>query len=140
LTNDLLGGQIAMSFDTVTPVLQHIKAGKLRVLAVTTARRSSALPDVPTLDEAGFKGFDIGTHRRQQRPDGPGDPRRDRQVRQAGAGCEGDAGTAQSAAAPLLRRLGRQSAHGCTWRAALTCRYISALPPMKSMRSATGGV
>lgn len=61
LTTDLLGGQIAMSFDTVTPVLPHIKAGKLRPLAVTTARRSSALPDVPTLDEAGLKGFDIGT-------------------------------------------------------------------------------
>jgi tripartite-type tricarboxylate transporter receptor subunit TctC len=61
LATDLLGGQITMSFDTVTPVLQHIRAGKLRALAVTTARRSSALPDVPTLDEAGLKGFDIGT-------------------------------------------------------------------------------
>jgi tripartite-type tricarboxylate transporter receptor subunit TctC len=61
LTTDLLGGQIAMSFDTVTPVLQHIRSGKLRALAVTTAKRSSALPDVPTLDEAGLKGFDIGT-------------------------------------------------------------------------------
>ena len=61
LATDLLGGQITMSFDTVTPVLQHIKGGKLRPLAVTTAKRSSALPDVPTLDEAGLKGFDIGT-------------------------------------------------------------------------------
>jgi tripartite-type tricarboxylate transporter receptor subunit TctC len=61
LATDLLGGQITMSFDTVTPVLPHIKAGKLRPLAVTTARRSSALPDVPTLDEAGLKGFNIGT-------------------------------------------------------------------------------
>jgi len=61
LATDLLGGQIAMSFDTITPVLPHIKAGKLRPLAVTTARRSSALPDVPTLDEAGLKGFNIGT-------------------------------------------------------------------------------
>jgi tripartite-type tricarboxylate transporter receptor subunit TctC len=61
LATDLLGGQITMSFDTVTPVLQHIRAGKLRALAVTTARRSSALPDVPTLDEAGLTGFDIGT-------------------------------------------------------------------------------
>ena len=61
LATDLLGGQITMSFDTVTPVLPHIKAGKLRALAVTTARRSSALPDVPTLDESGLKGFDIGT-------------------------------------------------------------------------------
>ncbi len=61
LTTDLLGGQITMSFDTITPVLQHIKGGKLRALAVTTAKRSSALPDVPTLDEAGLKGFNIGT-------------------------------------------------------------------------------
>jgi len=61
LTTDLLGGQVTMSFDTVTPVLPHIKAGKLRALAVTTGKRSSALPDVPTLAEAGLKGFDIGT-------------------------------------------------------------------------------
>jgi len=61
LATDLLGAQIQMSFDTITPVLPHIRAGKLRALAVTTARRSSALPDVPTLEEAGLKGFDIGT-------------------------------------------------------------------------------
>ena len=61
MTTDLLGGQISMSFDTITPVLPHIKAGKLRALAVTTAKRSAALPDVPTLDEAGLKGFDLGT-------------------------------------------------------------------------------
>ena len=61
LATDLLGGQILMSFDTITPVLPHIKAGKLRPLAVTTAKRSPALPDVPTLQEAGLKDFDIGT-------------------------------------------------------------------------------
>ncbi len=61
LTVDLLGGQITMSFDTITPVLPQIKAGKLRALAVTTLKRSPALPDVPTLDEAGLKGFDLGT-------------------------------------------------------------------------------
>lgn len=61
LTTDLLGGQVTMSFDTVTPVLQHIKSGKLRALAVSTAKRASALPEVPTLDEAGLKGFNIGT-------------------------------------------------------------------------------
>lgn len=61
LATDLLGGQILMTFDTITPVLPHIKAGKLRPLAVTTATRAPALPDVPTLDEAGLKGFNIGT-------------------------------------------------------------------------------
>lgn len=61
LTVDLLGGQITMSFDTITPVLPQIKAGKLRALAVTTIKRSPSLPDVPTLDESGLKGFDLGT-------------------------------------------------------------------------------
>lgn len=61
LTTDLLGGQVTMSFDTLTPLLPHIQAGKLRPLAVTTARRSSTLPQVPTLAESGLAGFDIGT-------------------------------------------------------------------------------
>ena len=61
LTTDLLAGQVSMSFDTITPVLPHIKAGKLRPIAVTTARRSAALPDVPTLAESGLAGFDQGT-------------------------------------------------------------------------------
>jgi len=61
LTTDLLGGQVDMSFDTLPPVVQHIKGGKLRALAVTTAKRSSTLPDVPTLAEAGLKDFDQGT-------------------------------------------------------------------------------
>ena len=61
LATNLLGGQISMSFDTITPVLPHIKAGKLTALAVTMDKRSPALPDVPTLDEAGLKGFNLGT-------------------------------------------------------------------------------
>lgn len=61
LTTDLLGGQVDMSFDTLTPVVQHIRGGKLRALAVTTAKRSSTLPDVPTLAEAGLKDFNQGT-------------------------------------------------------------------------------
>ena len=61
LTTDLLGGQVDMSFDTVTPVLPFIKEGKLKPLAVTTAKRSSTLPNVPTLQEAGVPGIAIGT-------------------------------------------------------------------------------
>ncbi len=61
LTTDLLGGQVSMSFDTVTPVLPYIKTGKLKPLAVATAKRSTALPDVPTLSEAGLSGFDIAS-------------------------------------------------------------------------------
>ena len=61
LTTDLIAGQVLMSFDTMTPVLPHIKAGKLRALAVTTAKRSASLPDLPTLAESGLTGFDQGT-------------------------------------------------------------------------------
>jgi tripartite-type tricarboxylate transporter receptor subunit TctC len=61
LVTDLMAGQIQLSFDTITPDLPQIKAGKLRPLAVTTARRSPALPDVPTLAEAGLSGFDMGS-------------------------------------------------------------------------------
>jgi tripartite-type tricarboxylate transporter receptor subunit TctC len=56
--NDLLGGQIPIMFDSVPGVIQHIKEGKLRALAVTSLKRSPALPDVPTIDEAGIKGFE----------------------------------------------------------------------------------
>jgi tripartite-type tricarboxylate transporter receptor subunit TctC len=61
LTTDLLGGQVDMSFDTITPVLPFIKEGKLRALAVTTAKRSSTLPQLPTLQEAGVPNIAIGT-------------------------------------------------------------------------------
>lgn len=61
LTTDLLGGQVDMSFDTITPVLPFIKAGKLTPIAVTTAKRSSTLPNVPTLQELGMKDMNIGT-------------------------------------------------------------------------------
>ncbi|HJX88126.1 MAG TPA: tripartite tricarboxylate transporter substrate binding protein [Gemmatimonadales bacterium] len=56
--NDLLGGQIPVMFDSVPGVIQHITAGKLRALGVTSPKRSPALPDVPTIAEAGVKGFD----------------------------------------------------------------------------------
>ena len=61
LTTDMLGGQVDMSFDTITPVLPFIKQGKLKPLAVTTAKRSSVLLDVPTMQEAGISGLAIGT-------------------------------------------------------------------------------
>ena len=55
---DLLGGQVQMMFDNMPVSLPHAKAGKLRALAVTSLKRSPALPDVPTMDEEGLKGFD----------------------------------------------------------------------------------
>ena len=57
--NDLLGGQVTMSFTDVLTALPHIKAGKLKVLSVTSGTRSKILPDVPTLMEQGVSNFDV---------------------------------------------------------------------------------
>jgi tripartite-type tricarboxylate transporter receptor subunit TctC len=57
---DLLGGQVMMMFDNIPSALPHIKAGKLRALAVTGARRDPLLPDVPTVAEAGVPGYESG--------------------------------------------------------------------------------
>lgn len=56
--NDLLGNHIAIMFDNMPSAISHVKAGKLRPLAVTTATRSPALPDVPTIAEAGVPGYE----------------------------------------------------------------------------------
>ncbi|MBD8725595.1 MAG: tripartite tricarboxylate transporter substrate binding protein [Massilia sp.] len=56
--NDLLGNHIAIMFDNMPSAISHVKAGKLRPLAVTTAQRSPALPDVPTIAEAGVPGYE----------------------------------------------------------------------------------
>jgi tripartite-type tricarboxylate transporter receptor subunit TctC len=55
---DLLGGQVQFAFATVPTLLEHIKAGRLRALAVTSSQRVSQLPDVPTFREAGLPGVD----------------------------------------------------------------------------------
>jgi tripartite-type tricarboxylate transporter receptor subunit TctC len=56
---DLLGGQVDGSFQNVNAVVQHIKAGKLKALAVTGAQRSPVLPDVPTMAQAGVQGVEV---------------------------------------------------------------------------------
>ncbi|MBC7995141.1 MAG: tripartite tricarboxylate transporter substrate binding protein [Rhizobacter sp.] len=58
---DVIGGQVPMSFETVTVALPHIQSGKVRALAVTSAQRSGALPNTPTLQEAGVPGFDVAS-------------------------------------------------------------------------------
>ena len=56
---DLLAGQITMNFDTLPPVLEQIRSGKLKALAISTPKRLSQLPNVPTFTEVGIKGFDV---------------------------------------------------------------------------------
>lgn len=56
--NDLLGGHVPIAFGVLPPALGNIKAGKLNVIAVTSKKRFSLLPDVPTMDEAGLPGFE----------------------------------------------------------------------------------
>ena len=56
---DMLGGQVDLMFDSITSARPHIQSGKLRALGVTTAKRSGALPDVPTIAEAGVPGYEV---------------------------------------------------------------------------------
>jgi len=56
---DLLGAQVQASFQNINAIVEHVKGGKLRALAITSDKRSPLLPDVPTLAEAGVKGVDV---------------------------------------------------------------------------------
>lgn len=56
---DLLGGQLSFTFDTVITSVPQVKAGKLRAYAVSGPKRSTSFPQVPTMNELGYKGFDI---------------------------------------------------------------------------------
>ena len=56
---DMIGGQVQVMFDNMPSALPHVKGGKLRALAVTSAQRSPSAPDIPTMGEAGVAGFDV---------------------------------------------------------------------------------
>jgi tripartite-type tricarboxylate transporter receptor subunit TctC len=56
---DLLGGQVSMMFDNMPSGLPHVKAGKLRALGVTSAKRSAAAPEIPTIAESGVPGYEV---------------------------------------------------------------------------------
>jgi len=58
---DLIGGQVQIMFDNLPSALPHIKAGKLRAVAVTSTKRAPALPDVPTIAESGIPGFEASS-------------------------------------------------------------------------------
>jgi len=57
----LLGGEVQVLFGSIAASVPHVKAGKLKALATTGIKRSSVVPELPTLDESGFPGFDVGT-------------------------------------------------------------------------------
>ncbi|MHA7685803.1 Bug family tripartite tricarboxylate transporter substrate binding protein [Cupriavidus sp. PET2-C1] len=58
LLNDLVGGQVALAFENPLPIMPQVKAGNIKVLAITSGQRSPLFPDIPTLAESGVKGFD----------------------------------------------------------------------------------
>jgi tripartite-type tricarboxylate transporter receptor subunit TctC len=58
---DLISGRTVIIFDTVTAIRPHVKSGALRGIAVTTAKRSSAFPELPTIAESGLAGYDAST-------------------------------------------------------------------------------
>jgi tripartite-type tricarboxylate transporter receptor subunit TctC len=62
LLPDLLAGRVPMAFDSLPPHLPHIRSGKVRALAVASATRSNAIPDVPTMAEAGITGYESATN------------------------------------------------------------------------------
>jgi tripartite-type tricarboxylate transporter receptor subunit TctC len=57
--NDVLGGQVELTFVGAPAAMPHIRSGRLKVLAVTSANRSAALPDVPTVAELGYPGYEV---------------------------------------------------------------------------------
>ena len=61
MLNDILGNQISLGSPAAASVVQHAAAGTIKVLAITTAKRSSVFPNVPTVAEQGFPGFDVST-------------------------------------------------------------------------------
>jgi tripartite-type tricarboxylate transporter receptor subunit TctC len=58
---DLISGQVDMNFDSIPAVIQHVKSGKLRAIAVTAKKRAAGLPDVPAIAESGYPDYDLTT-------------------------------------------------------------------------------
>jgi tripartite-type tricarboxylate transporter receptor subunit TctC len=72
--NDLLGGQVDIMCDQTTNTTSQIKAGKIKVYCVTTRKRLASLPDIPTMDEAGLKGFEVSVWHALYAPKGTPKP------------------------------------------------------------------
>jgi tripartite-type tricarboxylate transporter receptor subunit TctC len=78
--NDLLGGQVDFMCDQTTNTTSQIRSGKVKVYGVTSPKRVASLPDVPTLDEQGLKGFEVGIWHALYAPKGTPKPVLDKLV------------------------------------------------------------
>ena len=87
---DLLGGQVASAFASTLASLPHEKAGKLRALGVSTAKRSAAAPDLPTIAESGVPGFDVSEWQMLLAPAGTGPAIVERMQREVANGLRND--------------------------------------------------
>ena len=86
--NDLIAGRVHVYFASVASLISHVKAAKLRALGVASLNRSSQLPDVPTLDEQGLKGADVGIWHGLYAPKGTPKPIMDKLVAAMQAGLK----------------------------------------------------
>ena len=111
---DVMGGQVTMTFDNITTAWPLAKAGKLRALAVTTAKRSSVAPDVPTLAESGLAGLRgrlvagrvrAGRHAARDRQAAQ---RRDREERSTCPTCAKSSAVSAPRSSPIRRRSSRR--------------------------------
>jgi len=87
---DLLGGQVASAFASTLASLPHVKAGKLRALGVSTAKRSAAAPDIPTIAESGVPGFDVSEWQMLLAPAGTPPAIVERMQREVASGLRND--------------------------------------------------
>jgi len=87
---DLLGGQVASAFASTLASLPHVKAGKLRALGVSTAQRSAAAPDLPTIAESGVPGFDVSEWQMLLAPAGTASTIVERMQREVAHGLRND--------------------------------------------------
>ena len=92
---DLLGGQVQIMFDNIPSALPHIKSGKLRAIATTGNKRDPALPELPTIAEAGVPGYESGVWFGLSVPSGT--PKDDRQPNQCGSGQGPEVGIVRQA-------------------------------------------
>ena len=87
---DLLGGQVTSAFATTLASLPHVRAGKLRALGISTAKRSAAAPEVPTIAESGVPGFDVSEWQMLLAPAGTPSAIIDRMQREVAAALRQD--------------------------------------------------